>query len=139
MAKVAFTASRVGGFRCPADKQQAFLWDATAPGLGLRTTPAGRPSYVFQALYQGKTIRITIGSPAAWTIPNAQAKARELQRQIDEGRDPRLLRRNAEAEAAIQQAGARNAAVTVNAAWNAYVTERKEHSGAGSFALVRRH
>jgi hypothetical protein len=46
MAKVAFTSGRVKGFKCPADKPQAFLWDVTAPGLGLRLTPAGKPSYV---------------------------------------------------------------------------------------------
>jgi hypothetical protein len=60
----------------------------------LRTTPAGKPSYVFQGLYQSKTIRITIGSPLAWTIADAQLKARELQRQIDEGLDPREVKRD---------------------------------------------
>jgi hypothetical protein len=88
MAKIAFTAGRVSGFKCPPDKKQAFMWDATAPGLGLRATPAGKPAYVFQGLYQGKDLRLTIGSPAAWSIPDAQAKARELQRLIDEGKDP---------------------------------------------------
>jgi len=56
---------------------------------GLRATPAGKPSYVFQGRFQDKTIRVTIGSPDVWPIPLAQEKARELQRQIDEGRDPR--------------------------------------------------
>ena len=65
------------------------MWDVTAPGLGLRATPAGKPAYVFQSVYQSKDLRITIGSPAAWSIPDAQAKARELQRLIDEGKDPR--------------------------------------------------
>src|SRR5690554_7496434 len=78
MAKVSFTAKRVREFTCPADKRQAFLWDTTAPGLGLRVTPTGKPAYVFQSLYQGKTLRITIGSPDAWSITDAQAKAREL-------------------------------------------------------------
>ena len=95
MAKIAFTAGRVSGFKCPPEKKQAFLWDATAPGLGLRATPAGKPAYVFQSVYQGKDLRITIGSPAAWSIPDAQAKARELQRLIDEGKDPRDLKREA--------------------------------------------
>ncbi|NRT55893.1 integrase [Leptothrix sp. C29] len=57
MAKVSFTAGRVSGFKCPAGKTQAFLWDANTPGLGLRATPAGRPAYVFQSVFQGKTIR----------------------------------------------------------------------------------
>ena len=63
MAKVVFTAGRVKGFKCPPDKEQAFLWDLTVKGLGLRATPAGKPSYVFQAVYQGKDVRITIGGP----------------------------------------------------------------------------
>ena len=75
MAKIAFTAGRVKGLECPADKAQAFLWDQTAPGLGLRVTPAGKPAYVFQSRYQDKTIRLTIGSPDSWPIPQAQEKA----------------------------------------------------------------
>lgn len=129
MAKIAFTAGRVAGFRCPPDKQQAFLWDATAPGLGLRTTPAGKPAYVFQGVYQDKTIRVTIGSPTAWSIPNAQAKARELQRHIDEGMDPRQIKRAAHAEAAAQVASDRSTSVMVRAAWAAYLTDRKPHWG----------
>ena len=136
MAKTAFTAGRVSGFKCPPDKKQAFMWDVTAPGLGLRATPAGKPAYVFQSKYQGKDIRLTIGSPAAWSIPDAQAKARELQRLIDEGKDPRDLKR--EAIAAVeakrlqeqeQEQADKVAAVTVGEAWAAYIAERTPHWG----------
>lgn len=96
MAKIPFTKPRVSSFACPSDKKQAFLWDSTTPGLGLRTTPTGKPAYVFQGLYQGKTLRITIGGPDAWAIPEAQEKARELQRLIDQGIDPRQQRRERE-------------------------------------------
>ena len=136
MAKIAFTAGRVSGFKCPPDKKQAFMWDVTAPGLGLRATPAGKPAYVFQSVYQGKDIRLTIGSPTAWSIPDAQAKARELQRLIDEGKDPRDLKREAIAavEAKRQQEQEREqadkvAAVTVGEAWAAYIAERTPHWG----------
>ena len=121
MAKVAFTAGRVSGFKCPPDKKQAFLWDAIAPGLGLRATPAGKPAYVFQSVYQGKDLRITIGSPAAWSIPDAQAKARELQRLIDEGKDPRDLKRDALAAHAEKQAAAAALALTVGEVWPLYL------------------
>ena len=136
MAKIAFTAGRVSGFKCPPDKKQAFLWDATAPGLGLRATPAGKPAYVFQSKYQGKDIRITIGSPAAWSIPDAQAKARELQRLIDEGKDPRDLKRDALAAQAEKQAAAvakveadKAAALTVGEVWAAYIELRRPFWG----------
>ena len=126
MAKVPFTAGRITGFKCPPGKAQAFLWDATARGLGLRVTPAGKAAYVFQGVYQGKDARVTIGSSDAWSIPQAQAKARELQRLIDEGIDPRTPKRQALAEAVAQQARAQEqqaveqrAAVTVARAWAA--------------------
>lgn len=132
MAKIAFTAGRVSGFKCPPDKKQAFMWDATAPGLGLRATPAGKPAYVFQSVYQGKDLRITIGSPAAWSIPDAQAKARELQRLIDEGKDPRDLKRDALAAQAEKQAAAaakmeadKVAALTVGEVWPLYLENGK--------------
>jgi hypothetical protein len=135
MAKIAFTAGRVSGFKCPPDKKQAFMWDVTAPGLGLRATPAGKPAYVFQSVYQGKDMRLTIGSPAAWSIPDAQAKARELQRLIDEGKDPRDLKR--EAIAAVLKSAARTgagaadkvAAVTVGEVWAVYLEARRPHWG----------
>lgn len=125
MAKVAFTAGRVAGFRCPADKSQAFLWDSTAPGLGLRTTPVGAPSFVFQGRYKDKTLRLTIGSPSAWSIPKARARARELQRLIDEGRDPRTARAEQLAAAAADRTAARLETVTVGEVWAEYLLSRR--------------
>lgn len=136
MAKVSFTAGRVAGFKCPPDKKQAFLWDVTAPGLGLRATPAGKPAYVFQGVFGGKDLRLTIGSPDAWAIPQAQAKAREFQRLIDEGSDPRDLKRDALAAAAEKQAAAiakdeadKVQALTVGEVWAVYLDERRPHWG----------
>ena len=148
MAKIAFTAGRVSGFKCPPDKKQAFLWDATTPGLGLRATPAGKPAYVFQGVYQGKDLRITIGGPTAWSIPDAQAKARELQRLIDEGKDPRGLKRNALAAAKAQSAAVVVAAaeaaaqsLTVGEVWAAYLEARRPYWGERHYldhiALIR--
>ena len=129
MGKVAFTAGRVNGFKCPADKKQAFLWDATAPGLGLRVTPKGKPAYVFQTVFNGKDLRITIGSPTAWGIRDAQEKARELQRMVDEGQDPREVKREREAEREAQRQQAQAQAATVGEAWTFYVEERRPQWG----------
>ena len=136
MAKIAFTAGRVAGFKCSSTKTQAFLWDTTAPGLGLRATPAGQPAYVFQSRYQDKSIRLTIGRPAAWSIPQAQEKARELQRLIDGGHDPRDLKRDALAAVEARQAAAaaqvetdRMAAVTVGEVWATYLEDRRPQWG----------
>jgi integrase len=129
MAKIVFTAGRVAAFKCPADKPQAFLWDSTTTGLGLRITPAGKPSYVFQGLFGGKTLRVTIGSPDAWRIPQAQQKARELQRLIDEGRDPRDLKRDAVAAVAKKRSNDAAHAVTVGEAWLVYMAARQPRWG----------
>jgi integrase len=130
MAKVAFTAGRVSGFKCPPDKAQAFLWDATAQGLGLRATRAGKPAYIFQGVFGGKDLRVTIGSPSAWSIPQAQAKAREFQRLIDEGTDPRSIKADklaaAKAVKQRQQAEQAREKVTGLAAWAEYAKEGAE-------------
>ena len=122
MSRVSFTAGRVSAFRCPPDKAQAFLWDTGVPGLGLRCTPNGEPSFIFQGRYDKGTLRITIGSPSAWSIPQAQAKAREYQRQIDEGLDPRI-----EQAKQVKTVAAKTA--TVGDAWSDYVKERTPHWG----------
>lgn len=125
MGKVALTRAKVEGFRCPPGRAQAFLWDAGAPGLGLRATPAGKPSYVFQSRYLGQSVRVTIGSPDAWSIPEAQAKARALQREIDEGRDPRGVKAEALAAAKAQATKEAAESLRVSEAWARYMAEGK--------------
>jgi integrase len=123
MSKINFTKPRVDGFTCPEGREQAFLWDSTAPGLGLRVTPAGKPSFIFQSTLHGKSLRITIGGPQAWSIPEAQAKARELQRQLDEGIDPRVVRRERLEQQAVEALEAKASAITVGQAWERYAVE----------------
>jgi integrase len=128
MAKVKFTKARVDAFTCPPERLQAFLWDATQPGLGLRVTPNGRPAYIFQGSFQGSDVRITIGRPDAWGISQAQEKARELQREIDEGRDPRELKRSEQSAKQARAADAKAEAArgaTVGEAWSIYLVEGK--------------
>ena len=136
MAKVTFTAGRLAAFKCPADKQQVFLWDSNAKGLGLRATQNGQPAFIFEGKFQGKTVRIAIGSLDAWTIPQAQAKARELQRLIDEGKDPRSLKHDAIAAAIAKQEQvqaqrqkAEREALTFGEVWQAYIADRRKHWG----------
>ena len=130
MAKVTFTGAKVSKFKCPADKAQAFMWDSATKGLGVRATPTGKPAYVFQAPYQGRDIRLTIGSPAAWTLSLAQEKARELQRLIDEGKDPRSLKLDALETQAAKTAADKANTLTVGDVWSKYIEERKPFWGA---------
>ena len=93
-------------FGCPEARSEAFLWDAAAPVLGTRATANGARAYVFQSEFMGRTLRMTIGGLDAWSIANAQEKARELRRQIDGGRDPREVK--AETAARAEEEGARS-------------------------------
>lgn len=145
MGKVKLTAPRVEAFACEAGKDQSFLWDSEAPGLGLRATAGGAKAFVFQSRFDGKPLRITIGAADVWPLNNrmdrvgpggkvAQAGAREearrLQSFIDGGRDPRQVRaETAAADVATRAAGQRQS-VTVSDTWDAYLADRKPHWGA---------
>jgi hypothetical protein len=129
MAKVAFTAGRIAAHKCAADKSQAFLWDSIVPGLGLRATPKGKPSYIFQAVFQGKDLRMTIGSPEVWSITQAQEKARELQRQIDEGRDPRAVKAEITAADVSKREFDSRCDLVARDVWDKYVKARRPQWG----------
>ena len=124
MGKIAFTAPRVEGFNLPDGKAQAFLWDSECPGLGLRVT-AGSKSYVYQSLFSGKTLRITIGDLQTYRVPEARERARELQRQIDKGIDPRLTKQATMAKATAERKRQREQSAIVRDVWDQYVKQRK--------------
>ncbi len=125
MAKERLTAPKVARFTCPTDKAQAFKWDAATPGLGLRVTPTGKPAYIFQSRFQERTLRVTIGSPDAWSIPQAQERARELQRQIDAGRDPREVKAESIAADVAKRTAEVAEVLTVGEVWPRYMAEGK--------------
>lgn len=122
MARTNFTAPKISSYTCEEGKDQSFLWDAGCPWLGLRATRAGDRAYIFQSRLHGKALRVTIGKPNAWTIPDARAEAGRLQRLVDQGIDPRKIAAQERAEAAAEAAALR---VKASEAWSAYLTARK--------------
>jgi integrase len=135
MAKVKFTSGRIDGYKCEDGKNQSFLWDATAPGLGLRATANDAKSYMFQAKLNGAAIRVTIGAPGTWSILEAQAEARRLKVIIDNGQDPRQVKaagleaeqdaRDAkQAKKTATQAQQVRESVTLGDVWPEYVADR---------------
>lgn len=144
MAKINFTAGRIKGFKCEAGKNQSFLWDTTAHGLGLRVTANNARTYIFQAKFNGETIRMSIGSPNAWTIDKAQAEARRLQVLVESGKDPRQVKADelAEANARKEAQKAREHAAIIQHqrelvkladVWPIYLENRKPHWGDGHY------
>jgi integrase len=138
MAKIKFTAARLAAFVCAPGKGQEFIWDASAPGLGMRATPRGDKTFLFQSKLNGKFLRISIGGIGNWQISEAQAEARRLQTLIDQGHDPRQIKddklRSAQdarderqaQELALQQKNEREK-VTLGDVWSIYIEDRKQH------------
>lgn len=140
-----FTAARVRDAHCPPDKSEITLWDATAPGLGLRLRASGARAYLFQYRFDGKAARVMIGSPDAWDIDAARKEARRLKIMVDNGTDPRQDREDkAEAHAAKQEAKAakqrekERQAVTLGQAWPRYIEARRDDWGRHSLNDHRR-
>jgi len=127
-----FTAERVAGFRfkpsVTGKANQTVYWDGKTPGLGLRVTPAGAKSYIFEARIKGKTLRLTIGDQRTWTIGKAQAEATRLKTLTDQDIDPRQVKADAiaasEAAATALMRQQVRESVTVAEAWKAYIDER---------------
>lgn len=145
MGKANLTAGRIDSFKSDGERQ-AFLWDSQVNGLAIRAAPSGRKSYVLQARFNGKVIRLTIGDVTAWAIeeardkdgnlvlPGARPEARRLQALIDQGIDPRQHKAEKLAEAeAKREASQRKGAAALDA-WNAYVEARKTRWSANHLA-----
>lgn len=142
MVKVHFTLERIEAFKCEINpktnqlKHQSFLWDMSAPGLGLCVNRNGIKSFIFRAKLDGKDMRITIGSPDIWSIQAAQTEAYLLNKMIESGQDLCRVKANGlEAEQAARDAKkveklatqmqVLNESITFGDVWSEYV---KEHS-----------
>ncbi|MDM5182007.1 integrase family protein [Massilia sp. DJPM01] len=86
-----FTAGRVKAFQCAEGKKQSIYWDGKTPGLGVRVTASGAKSYIFETSLNGKTLRITIGDVATYSIDDAQREAVAYKMQTNRGIDPRVV------------------------------------------------
>lgn len=76
----------------PAGPHDTFLWDDELRGFGLKVTPAGSRSFVYQYRLGGreaKTRRWTIGAYGSpWTPSTARAEAERLAKLVGQGIDP---------------------------------------------------
>lgn len=75
-----------------AGERDAFLWDDELRGFGVKVTPAGSVSYVYQFRLGGRearTRRYTIGAHGSpWTAASARAEAERLAKLVGQGIDP---------------------------------------------------
>ncbi len=89
--RVALTVKRIADFSIAKTSDQGFLWDSTMAGLAVRKTRRGATAFIYQGRFNGNTLRMTIGKVDDWSLIDARKRAREIQRHIDQGDDPRLV------------------------------------------------
>ena len=65
------------------------VWDIEVKGFGLRVSPAGHKSYIFQFTRESAKVQATIGSAESWSCDDARDKARELRKLHESGSDAR--------------------------------------------------
>jgi integrase len=121
MARMNFTAQRIATHQCEEGKDYSFIWDTGAKSLGLQATKGGSKSYVFQSRLHGKPLRITIGSPLAWSIPDARAEANRLQVMVDQGIDPRVVAAEQKAKHQAQETEKAAKKLSAREVWDAYL------------------
>ncbi len=125
MSKQNLTAARVECAQCVQGKQQELLWDAKTPGLALRMTAAGAKAYIFESRLFGKTLRVTIGDARSWDLGRARTEAARLKTLVDDGKDPREVRAQLQADHVDRQVEAKRRDLLVGEAWAEYLVARK--------------
>lgn len=99
-----------------------------------------KSSFAFEGRIDGKSFRLVIGSYPAWALGDARDRAREIQKHLDRGEDPRLLKKQkrkaneAEREAILaedkaKQVEEQKATVRVLEIWTAYIDAKKSGWG----------
>ena len=74
----------------PKDKD-AYIWDNSLKGFGLKVTPSGRKVYIVQYRLggrKGRTRRVTIGVHGTLTAEEARVAAKQALGQVSTGNDP---------------------------------------------------
>ena len=127
-AATRFTKPTVARLTCPAGKSEAFHWDATLPGFGLRAYASGRRQWVAQ--YRdgaGRTRRAAFGDTKTVGLDEAREAARKMLSRVELGDDPQAEKRAA------------RKAVRIVTLVDAYLTDAEQRLKPRSFAEVKRH
>ncbi len=89
-----FTKITVRSMRCPQGQQEAFFWDASCGGFGIRALRSGRRTWIYQYRNEhGKTRRIALGDVSAVNLETAREAARLKAASVAHGTDPSAERK----------------------------------------------
>lgn len=123
------TFERLRKFELTEGRSQTFLWDTEVSTLACRATK-GTKAFIFQSVFLGKTLRMTIGNINDWKIDDARNEARRLQTLVDTGTDPRIAKAEKIAALQSQQAESRRKKVIFSVVWEEYLDELKTGTSA---------
>jgi len=124
MARQNLTATLIQNSTCPKGKKQVFIWDAKAPGMGVRLTPSAKV-YIFQGRLDKSKVRIKIGDTKSWAIGHARERAIELKQMTNRGIDPRVEKQERLDKQAVALQNAKNKNIIVQKIWHVYLKARK--------------
>jgi integrase len=123
-----FTKITIRKMRCPAGQSEAFFWDASCGGFGIRALRSGRRTWVYQYRDEhGRTRRIALGDVSAVNLDAARQEARRKAASVAQGANPSVERR------AIRTAG------SVSEVVDAYLRYAKERQRPRSYKETERY
>jgi integrase len=133
--RIRLTATKVTTFQCPVAKPAGFLWDTEVPGFGLKASSGGARKYILESrLKSGSNVRLTIGDPKSWSLDSARVEARRLQTLIDQGLDPRQIKKEQVAKLEAVQRELQCKSITIGDAWQIYIAARLHKWGERTLA-----
>ena len=72
----------------PAEGRHVQVFDTEVRGFSIRILQSGSRCFSLDYRFAGRQRRMTIGRWPEWTVTAARDRAKDLRREIDEGRDP---------------------------------------------------
>lgn len=98
-----------------ASEKDAFFWDDTLKGFGLKVTRGGKKNFVLQTRLKGELRRFTIGQYGQpWSVDQARQKALEMLGDITRDIDPLAEKRAARQQISLVELAERYQATGMN-------------------------
>lgn len=135
MARRVLTKSAID--ELPTTGKQSFIWDVNPPGFGVRVSPAGVKSYVYQFRIGGRggeNKRTTIGRHGELTVEQARKLAHKLAECVRNKVDPVEAERDALRQKAERKATEKELAFDIYS--DTYLTRRVKPEGLASIGNI---
>jgi Arm DNA-binding domain len=89
-----FTKANINRLQCPTGQGEAFFWDTSCRGFGMRALRSGRRSWIYQYRDEHKrTRRIVLGDVSAVSLDAARVAARKHAASVTQGANPSVDRK----------------------------------------------